>query len=325
MGSPIGHGDLVSIVEAAYAIDAPEPVWLHQIVAAIAPRITQGLGAMGYVYDLRAGRVDVTTVADLDSVVPPNVLVAAVGSTTPDYIEESWKRLRCATASEVPGYDEQPAVKNYFEPLGVQDMFAVNAFDPSGIGVWIGAPLARRHRVADDERASWSRIAAHVATAFRLRRRVKAVEAIVSPRGETVHAEGEATRIAARKKLRAAALAIEHSRGALRKKDASEAVVNWRALVSGRWSLVDQFESDGRRYLVARTNDPKPSGPEVLTARERQVLAYAVLGHENKLIAYELGISASTVRVLLSRAARKLDVTTRAQLVAAFKKGCHPQ
>ena len=50
------------------------------------------------------------------------------------------------------------------------------------------------------------------------------------------------------------------------------------------------------------------------------MLAYAALGHANKLIAYELGVSASTVGVHLLRAARKLRVRTRAQAVAAWRK-----
>jgi DNA-binding CsgD family transcriptional regulator len=45
-----------------------------------------------------------------------------------------------------------------------------------------------------------------------------------------------------------------------------------------------------------------------LTERERQVLAYADLGQSNKLIAYSLGLSTSTVSTLLSRARRKLGI-----------------
>jgi DNA-binding CsgD family transcriptional regulator len=91
--------------------------------------------------------------------------------------------------------------------------------------------------------------------------------------------------------------------------------------VAGRWSLVDQFERDGRRYIVAHENVPRARGPVALTEREKQILAYAVLGHHNKLIAYELGIADSTVRVLMARAAAKLGVRTRADLLRAFASG----
>jgi hypothetical protein len=81
-----------------------------------------------------------------------------------------------------------------------------------------------------------------------------------------------------------------------------EAVEIWRGLVAGLWSLVDHIDTDGRRYLVAHRNDPTTPDPRALTERERQVVAYADLGQSNKLIAYQLGLSVSTVGVLLARA-----------------------
>jgi DNA-binding CsgD family transcriptional regulator len=48
-----------------------------------------------------------------------------------------------------------------------------------------------------------------------------------------------------------------------------------------------------------------------LTEREREVLARARDGHTYKEIAYDLGIAASTVRVLVHRAAARLGVTCR--------------
>jgi DNA-binding NarL/FixJ family response regulator len=85
-------------------------------------------------------------------------------------------------------------------------------------------------------------------------------------------------------------------------------------MVAAQWTLVEE-ERDGRRHLLARRNDPAAPGPEQLSERERQVVSFAVLGHHDKLIAYELGVSHSTVRVLLHRARRKLRVESRAELV----------
>lgn len=48
------------------------------------------------------------------------------------------------------------------------------------------------------------------------------------------------------------------------------------------------------------------------------MLAYAALGHHNKLIAYELGLAQSTVRVLSMRAARKLGTRSREETIARF-------
>lgn len=94
---------------------------------------------------------------------------------------------------------------------------------------------------------------------------------------------------------------------------------DWKGLVSGRWSLLDRFERDGRRYVVAQENMPYAPGPDALSTRETQVLGYAALGHHNKLIAYDLGISHSTVRVLMARAASKLGARSREEAVERFR------
>ena len=83
----------------------------------------------------------------------------------------------------------------------------------------------------------------------------------------------------------------------------------WRALISGRWSVVEHFERDGKRYYLAHKNDPELAADRALTPRERQVFGYAELGHSDKLIAYSLGLSLSTVSTLLSSARRKLGAS----------------
>jgi DNA-binding CsgD family transcriptional regulator len=85
-----------------------------------------------------------------------------------------------------------------------------------------------------------------------------------------------------------------------------QAVDEWKGLIAARWTLLDVTEKDGRRYLVARQNRPRARGDKELTEREQEVVACAAMGHHNKLIAYNLGISHSTVRVLMARAAGKV-------------------
>jgi DNA-binding CsgD family transcriptional regulator len=316
---------VISIIEAAYADESSETSWLDGLVAAAMPDLAETFGACAYVYDARRIPVRVGTFVQRDA--PPELeglSRAAVGSVDEDYVERSWRSLSCAAASDVADLTTIEGAR----PLvarGIRDYLVINAYDVSGIGVYLGAPLPRLARLTLNDRRAWTQVAAHIATAFRLRcrpdmsRSPERAAAVLSPDGRIEHAQGTAKVAAMREELRAAVAAMERARGPLRRRDPEEAVDSWRTLVAAQWTLLDHFERHGKRYIVAVENPPTAPGPDVLTDRERQVLATAAAGRTNKLIAYELGIRAATVRVLLSRAGRRLGVRTRAELVALYR------
>lgn len=71
---------------------------------------------------------------------------------------------------------------------------------------------------------------------------------------------------------------------------------------------------------VSETTTPAPARPRVaLSSREHEVISLAVKGASNKEIAHALGVAHATVRVLVSRAAAKWDVKTRAELLTVFQ------
>ena len=76
---------------------------------------------------------------------------------------------------------------------------------------------------------------------------------------------------------------------------------------------------------MARQNQAGTRGPPVLTMREQQVVELASMGHHNKLIAYNLGVSHSTVRVLIARAARKLQSSSRNDLIHRYALVSHSE
>src|SRR5437016_5382338 len=89
------------------------------------------------------------------------------------------------------------------------------------------------------------------------------------------------------------------------------AAAKWRS----RLSLIDHFDHQGRQFVVAKRPDPRALPRRALTIRECEVVGYAVLGHPNKLIAYELGLAESTVSTHLLRATRKLGARSRVDLI----------
>jgi DNA-binding CsgD family transcriptional regulator len=116
--------------------------------------------------------------------------------------------------------------------------------------------------------------------------------------------------------LREAAIRIDKSRAeGCREEHTDAALAEWWALVRGRWSMVDRFDTDERRYVLALPNPPMVPNPRGLTEQEQQVTAFAALGDSHKLIAYRLGLSRSRVSHLLTSGMRKLGVKTQAQLV----------
>jgi DNA-binding CsgD family transcriptional regulator len=177
--------------------------------------------------------------------------------------------------------------------------------------------------------AIYARVAQHLAAAFRCRRLLgtakarstgpdaqpSTAEAILDADGRFVHAEGKAASKAARERIRAAAQSIATLRTQGRKLGGA-ALDGWSPLVGARWTLVDTFEENGRHYVVARENQARTESLDMLTDRERQVVLQAALGFSNKEIAYALGLADSTVRVLMARAANRIGVRTREELLS---------
>ena len=120
-----------------------------------------------------------------------------------------------------------------------------------------------------------------------------------------------------RSALRETAITVDRARGRLAREGAEADVLReWRALVDGRWSIVDRFDSDGRRFLVARRNDPGTAPVPLLDERERAVLGYRVVGHSLKLIAYEMGFTVGHTSRLAQSAMEKLGLRSPADLAA---------
>src|SRR5690606_32615004 len=98
-------------------------------------------------------------------------------------------------------------------------------------------------------------------------------------------------------------------------RDPAAGLAFWRAMVDGRWTLVERFDTDGKRLLLARKNAPAAVVHHALSAKERAIVERASLGGSLSHTAYELGLSGSTVSDALARAMKKLGVRTRAELV----------
>jgi DNA-binding CsgD family transcriptional regulator len=326
--------DLLAILEAAYADATDEETWLRDVLAAAGPWLDQGRGVAAVRYLQRDDELWVGSVQPFGDV--PAAYLTFL---------EAWNRRVLGAWGEPnfrpiirPFYPRAPHVStiNELAQLGEDgltgfaetfsmtppdsfrgaDALGVIAGNPSGHGCVIFAQ-GLRPTLSRPARAVWTQIAAHIAAGYRLVLRDASVAAVLDPNGRVQHLEPDA--VSARDSLSTAVRAVDRARGKLRRTDPEEAVALWKGLVAGQWTLVDQLDHDGRRFVVAKRNPPEARAWRMLNANESAVLSYAAHGQPYKLIAYELGLTVPAVARHLASAARKVGATSRFELVTAYR------
>ncbi|MGH7437986.1 MAG: response regulator transcription factor [Polyangiaceae bacterium] len=322
--------DPLALVEAAYALELPEAEWLAGMAESARTMTGQrNLGAYALVYDASDvarctfGPLAPAGIDDRDLYRLLSEDIPRAYRDDPASVEAVFRRIPYGPSRRLPLTGTARAARETLVRLGARDILGLNGINVDGRGVHLGVVFPRP--VSDSiDPDTLARLSLHLAASYRLRSRLgqasalDRAEAILRPDGHIEHATGPARLRDARESLVAAAVRIDRLKSA-RKREPDRALARWRALVDARWSLVDHFEGDGRRFVLAQRNDPAIGPFALLTTRERQVVALAALGYANKLIGYELGISVSTAGVLLSRAAKKLGAPSRAALIQAYE------
>ncbi|NUP05414.1 MAG: helix-turn-helix transcriptional regulator [Polyangiaceae bacterium] len=325
MGSNRGAAfDPIAVVEAAYRLDADEGEWLAGLASASKSGIDQGLGVYAASWRRASSAVDVSAVR---GAMAPE-LIGLVPRTF-DGIPHDLIRRHFTGPPQVVRVSDEPDTHRFFmdrfagsaRPIG--DTVGGLVGDGHERGVTIAAFAEQRGRFEPAQRRSWVRLMSHVGAGLRLRGKLEDERtlrrwAILDPHGRVHHAEAPFANRRPRESLVAAVRAIERARGGLRRTRPDEALAMWTALVSGRWSVIDWIDTDGRRYLVAHENDLVVGNPRALTRRERQVVEYLIHGRSNAEIAYALGVAESNVNRTARDALRKLGGARRTDLAALF-------
>jgi DNA-binding CsgD family transcriptional regulator len=315
-----GHGDAQS--------------WVDAVARALSPVMDMGEGILGWCYDagdLSQLKLDHIAQVGLDERLLYALAQADADARNTVEIRRSHYRTIAGPFSASLGklYRQfAPAWDEHVGPLGVRDMLVVNAMNFGFRGCAFSAPSRHALEANPIREAFLERVALHIVCAYRLRfldaDGASVPEAVLRPSGHVEHLEGIARKDTARDELQRAVRAMELARGKLRKADPAEALSMWNAMVAGRWTLVDQFESDGKRYLVAKTNPPARASIATLSERESQVVALASVGRSNKAIAYELGLAQGTIATLLKRARTKLGAANYDELLLKMSSDFRP-
>lgn len=311
--------DLIAAIEAVYDRSSSEAVWLERLAHVVAPAFGSGSGhpVSTFFYDLHPDTG--IHIGDF----------ASVGDEPYTCTHFEKQHAEVDTAAHRLAYEcdmftllsravgeKQARTTIHAAGMRGEDSLGLRANITPTSGIILTTHVSRGFRIRD--RTMWTRLAAHVGAAARLRRTpCPAAPSVLTPSGKLEH--GTTQTIAARADLATAAKSMDRARGKLRKIDPEAASALWQAMVRGQWSLVDWVDHDGKRFLLAYDNPIETAPQQGLTERERQVVACAAMGHSNKLIAYDLGLSTGSVSAILSRAAKKLGVSSRIALIRAYR------
>jgi DNA-binding CsgD family transcriptional regulator len=308
----------LAFLEAAYSWDLPENEWLGRLADAAAQVWGQPRWACGFTYDasdIQQFKISRPVVRGGPATVE-RLVSDGMSQQTPEFVARTLRSLSMGFGRPLGGVSDES--DQGLARLDTVDFFGLNGLDPSGRACFIGLGTERPVMTAQ-EIAVFQRLSFHLSSAYRIRRRLKEQdegpmvhwEALLRPDGELMDARGEAKGPDERQALARAARNMEH----IRRSKNREPTPHWFPRIRGRWTLIDAFTRAGERFIVARENQSTTPGFGALTAREQQVIASVASGRSNKEIAYELGISPSTTRVLLSRAYARLGVSSREQLL----------
>jgi DNA-binding CsgD family transcriptional regulator len=308
----------LSFLEAAYAWELDDETWLRGLMEALV-NVWDGpsLWACGFEYDVsKAGGFDLGPAQVSGAAASlQDRLVERLRENGPGFARH-YRNLDFGYSSKLNGFSR--ADNRFLTRTSTVDFFGINGRDGGGHGCFVGVGVARSTLTAW-ESTLFHRLSSHLGSAYRCRSRLRALnalplddaEAVLDHDGRLLEARAEAAEPSACNALARAGDAIARLR---RGAHDPEPTASWRPRVSTRWTLVDVYRRKGERYIVARENQAPAPGLDSLTERERQVVASAASGKSNKDIAYELGISPSTTRVLLSRAYARLRLRSRKEL-----------
>jgi len=304
-----------------------DDAWIEALLNALRPVLDRdGLGIAGGSYfceDPCSLETRLLRVLDFDHRLH-EILIQGLSGLSPTYVSHTFLNGSFGPGSDFAGWDDIPPVRDgALRSAGADETSAVRCAELDGSGIWFVSFRRRRIRPAPAEWNLLARVQRHITLTYRMRRRLKLGEpvaelaaAVLDSSGRVVHATGQARDVEARAQLAAAVQMDRHPSSRRRPIE---------GLIDGRFSLLPGAEVGESGYTLAIDNRPCAPALELLSARERQVVAHALRGQTNKEIAYELGLADPTVRVLMRRAARKLGVRSRNELLTQFLQWSGPE
>lgn len=306
--------------------------WLDGIGSALEPILDpDGFGVSSGLYECQdpCSLVPQLIVAHKMDAPLQAVLRQGLASLSPTYVATTFLSGAMGAGSQHLDWDIiAPVRSGALAELGISDICAIRSVDLGGAGIWFVSFRKQRFRLTDEEWRAFAEARRQIARFCQLRRKhgfrplaIEQADVVFNERGQVVHINAPDLDLGTLPYL------IDATGDLIRRSSRSESdftAVDYRATAgqSVRWTALRHHDSDGRRCVLGLRTDAPARGFERLSAREWEVVARALDGETPKAIAYDLDVAPSTVRVLLSRAAKKVgarsshELLDRAQLCA---------
>ncbi|QDG49419.1 helix-turn-helix transcriptional regulator [Persicimonas caeni] len=319
----------VTAAHTAYMLDGNDGEWLERLTELMGPMLSRGRGLLGYRWrrsadgGVRVGELYVAGGKPGDEEMLRE-LIANLDTTRASLAYGAPYSFR--SLSEIA--QEHPTLSDLTDDRDMQriahdrevvdfEMLRVDESDGRG---WMFTVLRTEvGGIVAPRRALWDRVRAHIAAGARLRMRLAKPDldgagAVYDPTSGRLDVNSSEMRTKARRRRLLELIEARRHAEELAEKNPLEAMDLWQGLVDGRWSLLDVVDTDGRAFTVLKENPLQVRSRAALSERERQVAFLVGRGHHVKLVAYELGLTASTVRSQLRSALRKLNLEDRSAL-----------
>ncbi|MGB0909222.1 MAG: LuxR C-terminal-related transcriptional regulator [Nitrospirales bacterium] len=323
--------DWVGLIEAGYSLEGSDETWAENVLAQAAPLLNRGWWPSIATYQYTPTNINLEYVGTTGPSFVTTAIREHVSDLPKGMIDQLYRRgSGIGSVGEVvyPHFpDHQSIVRRETQGV-IGDSLVIPGHTGEGSALALYVGFLTETPPTTLERKRWPLITCHLAAGLRLRSIARsfsldsaAIEAIFDPAGKVYDLRHTTKEHSVRDRLRAIVRKLDCVRTRAERNNPDETLQKWEGLVDGRWSLVDCFDTDGRRFVVAIKNDPAHPDPRGLTRRERQVAEFIGLGQSTKEISYTLGVSHSAVTNCTARALTKLGLTSLVDLAAFFSPG----
>lgn len=332
------------VLESVYNLQLEEPDWISEVTRGIGQFIGGGNGTLGALFRM-GGQVQMPVLrpVEADDEVPafiqylratdqaraeartvqrfgqrPNSAPQGDMDRFGKLFAESGMGTLSVNRSDAPAYQ---IFKREFEHHGVIDAAGLIVPHPASRSYIF---FTARHRefsgVPERARGRWISLQKHIAAVYDLRFRLQnghfdERDAVWFDTASKCVEAGPAQNPMLRERLRQ--LVNDREAALSRKTSSQRGDLNryWSNVLSGKWAILDRFDSDGRRFVVAVPISKYGDKLRGLSTRERKVFALLGSGLPNKLIGFELEISETAVSTHVHRIFSKLGIADRSALV----------